>query len=156
MRPEPEPVFRTPPPPFQPHALEALTLLLRLFHDLSDVAVTDEADFKREVEARWRLWREIEGWSLPSQQVGGHIEIHLRQDVLNVRVFRGEEAIFAMRILLNEERGFRVTALRFSDAPEGLDIAGRLVRAVSDHGQLAPLESSISAALARRYGRNLE
>ena len=132
--------------------LYALTLLLRLFQNLSTTPVEDDTEFAREVLLRWRLWREQEGWTLKAcGLLDGYYELHLREQVLGVRVFKnagGPEpvCIARLRILLNGQ-GLVNSAIDFADDPDAKLVAARLLEVISLEGPLRPLERSLARGL---------
>ncbi len=140
---------------FHANNLWALTLLCKVFKDLSDEPVDDPQEFQREVELRWRLWRDQEGWVIKSTQIdGGYFELHLRQDVLGVRCFKKQEgakdpeSIARLRILLGYADGLTGT-IEFTDDPDSKTIAARLLEVISYSGVLYPLERALSRGLSK-------
>lgn len=141
-------------------SLHALTLLLRLFRGLSTEPIDDEEEFKREVQLRWALWRDQEGWVLHGGGAfdGLDIELHLRKAVLGVRCFRrnptaSSTCVAKMRILLNDD-GIVNSSIELTDDADARLLAARLLEVVSYEGPLQPLERSLANGLGRLVGPN--
>lgn len=138
---------------FEECNFDALVLLLALFREMSGDPVVDEAEFRREIHIRWKLWREMEGWNLDCPAIGGYFELHLRKDVLGVRVFKriGDaepKCVVRLRILLNGA-GLTNSSFEFADDGDGKLVAARLLELISYNYVLHPLERSLARGLSK-------
>ena len=144
--------------------LHPLTILLKLFNELSAEPMT-EADFELETLVRWsHLDHQAGGWRIPSGgELDGFYELNLREDVLMVRTFKNRPhaepaCICKMKIILKGDEFFiRDDGIEFprdTDEADAKAFTAFFLLGVSRYGDLEKLERAMYHALKRFIDSN--
>lgn len=149
-----EPPTEAPPPPFDAHNLDALTMLLEWIYDLTDTPVTDRAEFGRDVVEHWEDWSNSPPIELTSIELGSTLILNITEKKLRVFLRYDGACVARLDVNLVSPLGLAPLAVDFTDHPAASEFGAGLLRRIQDNAQLWLLENAVVKALMRRLSVN--